>query len=69
MASDHLRYPAGIALLAVVPVVMFLFGRETPIVGLSVLSVFIIAMSLWYMFGPEEGEGDADADEHVSTGA
>jgi hypothetical protein len=67
MESEHLRYPAGIALLAVLPVVMFLFGRNAPIVGLSVLSVFIIALSLWYMFSPSEG-GEEPGQEN-GTGA
>ncbi|MFB6183975.1 MAG: hypothetical protein ABEI96_05415 [Haloarculaceae archaeon] len=64
MESEHLRYPAGIALLAVVPVVLFVVGRSDPIVGLSVLSVFIIAMSLYYMFSESEG---ADVSEEADV--
>lgn len=67
MQTERLRYPAAIALLAVLPVVLFLVGRETPIVGLSILSVAVIAMSLYYMFSPASFEGHGDHDEESAS--
>jgi hypothetical protein len=69
MQTERFRVPAVVALLALLPVVMFIFGRSTPIVGLSLVSVFIIALSLFYMFGPTDAAGHDDHDEDTSAGA
>ena len=42
------------ALLALVPVAVFLTGRSEPVVGLSLVSVAVIAASLYGLFGPTE---------------
>lgn len=56
MQFQPLRLVAGLALVALVPVVLYLTNRSEPIVGFSVVSVFIIAASLYMMFGPSEAE-------------
>lgn len=43
------RY-AILSLLALIPVVAFILDRSDPSVGLSVISLLVIAVSLYYMF-------------------
>lgn len=68
MASDGIspRYiAAGLALLGLVPPAIFIVIRNAPIIGLSLVSVLVIATSLYVMFGPGEAESGGHADEAV----
>jgi hypothetical protein len=56
MPSTPLKYLAGIGLLALVPVGLYLSELSRPIVALSLVSVVIIAASVYVMFGPAEGD-------------
>lgn len=47
---------AGIGLLALIPVVVFLLNRGETIVALSIVNVFIIVGSIYTMFSPIENE-------------
>ncbi len=51
-----------VALVALVPVgVMTFSGRVSLLTGFALVNVVIIAGSLYYMFGPSEGEGHGHA--------
>ena len=50
MASATLERIAGIALLAIFPVLAYAFGMVQPVVALAALNVVIIAASLHQMF-------------------
>lgn len=55
MSPDTTRLVAtGLALVAVVPVVLFLLDRSAEIVALSLVCVGLIALSLYLMLGPAE---------------
>lgn len=61
MASISPTRPAGMGLLALLPVAVYAVLRPEPIVILSALCVGLIAASLYLLFGPAEAETDADA--------
>lgn len=51
-----------LAALPLVPVALYILDRSTAYVALSLVSVLLVAASLYLMFGPDEGaEHDADA--------
>ncbi|MDY6819983.1 MAG: hypothetical protein SVG88_15095 [Halobacteriales archaeon] len=58
MATVRPTVVSALALLALVPVVVFLLDRFAMVVALSVVSVVIIAASLYSMFG------STDVDDH-----
>jgi hypothetical protein len=45
-----------IGLLAVVPVVAYAFGRGSPVIAISLVSVLLIAGALYLMVGPSQSE-------------
>lgn len=47
-----LRTLVAIALVALVPVAAYIASRTEPVVSLSLVSVCVIALSLYWMFGP-----------------
>lgn len=47
-----LQRVAGLALVALLPVLAFVFGRNTPLTALAAVNVLIIAASLYLMWGP-----------------
>ena len=51
-----LRTAVVLALLALLPVAIFLFLKNTPIVALSLVSVVIIGVALFLMFSPSEAD-------------
>lgn len=66
MASDGISprvIAAGLALLGLVPPAIFIVDRNAPIIGFSLVSVLVIAASLYVMFGPGEAESHAHVDE------
>lgn len=54
MATVRPTVVSALALLALAPVVVFLLDRSAMVVALSVVSVVIIAASLYSMFGPTD---------------
>jgi membrane protein YqaA with SNARE-associated domain len=58
MAAVRPQVAVLVALVALVPVgVMTAFAGVTPLTGLALVNVVIIAGSLYYMFGASPGEG------------
>jgi multisubunit Na+/H+ antiporter MnhB subunit len=51
-----LRTAVVLALLALLPVAVFLLLKNTPIVALSLVSVVIIGVALFLMFSPSEAD-------------
>lgn len=43
---------ASLGSIALIPVVLYAIGRSEPVVALSVVSVLLIAASLYLMFSP-----------------
>ncbi|MGM0591310.1 MAG: hypothetical protein ACQETI_06720 [Halobacteriota archaeon] len=61
---DSTRFVAAlVALLALVPVALFLLRRPAPVVALSLVSVVIIAGSVYYMLSPAEAEHHTEPNE------
>lgn len=50
-----LRPLVGLLLLALVPVALFATGRAS-VAAVALVNVCIVAASLYYMFGPSEGD-------------
>jgi len=51
-----------LAMLPLVPVTLYILDQSTTYVALSLVSVLLVAASLYLMFGPDEGaDHDADA--------
>jgi len=44
-----------LAALPLIPVALYILDRSTAYVALSLVSVVIVAVSLYLMFGPDEG--------------
>ncbi|MFB6228562.1 MAG: hypothetical protein ABEH88_08375 [Halobacteriales archaeon] len=53
MSSTALRLVPIVALLGIVPGVLFALDRSAPIIGLSTVSVVLIAGSLYWMVSTE----------------
>lgn len=53
MSSTALRLVPIVALLGIVPGVLFALDRSTPIIGLSTVSVVLIAGCLYWMVSTE----------------
>ena len=51
-----LRTAVVLALLALLPVAVFLLLKNTAIVALSLVSVLVIGVALFLMFSPSEAE-------------
>ena len=47
-----------VALVALVPVALWLTTRSAPVVALALVNVFLIAGSVYTMFGPAGGHAD-----------
>jgi hypothetical protein len=45
----------ALAALPLIPVALYILDRSTAYVALSLVSVVIVAVSLYLMFGPDEG--------------
>ncbi|MFB6105960.1 MAG: hypothetical protein ABEJ70_03210 [Halobacteriaceae archaeon] len=56
MAPAPSRYVPLLVLLAVIPAALYITGRADPVVVLSLVSVAIIAGSLYRLFGGGESE-------------
>lgn len=56
MVSFTPRLLPVVGLLALVPVALFALGRADPAVALSLVSVVVVAASLYLMFLPGESE-------------
>jgi hypothetical protein len=54
MPLTRLQMRTALALLALLPVGLYLVDQSAPIISLSLVSVVIIAASLYVMFGPAE---------------
>lgn len=52
----QLRYTAVLALLALVPMAVYVADRGESVVALSAVSVVLIAASLYLVFGPASGD-------------
>lgn len=55
-SNVRLRTLVVLALFALAPVAMYITGRTEPVVSLSLVSVAVIAASLYWMFGPSQAE-------------
>lgn len=61
MAPTRMQLVAVVlALLPLVPVTLYILDRSTTYVALSLVSVALVAASLYLMFGPDDGS-DHDA--------
>lgn len=60
--SARPRSMAVLVLLALAPVLAFLADRGELSVVLSALCVVVIAVSVFWLFGPHESTSDADVD-------
>jgi len=61
MTVDATRLATGLILLLMVPVAAYIADRSAQLVGLSLVSVALVATSLYLMFGPAE---EPDHGEH-----
>jgi hypothetical protein len=60
MAPNVLQVMSGIVLLLAVPVTVYILDRSASMVALSLVSVGLVAVSLYLMFGPAEAPGHHD---------
>lgn len=59
------RYLTAISLIALVPVALFILDRSAMVVALSLVSVLVIAGSLFHMFSGGGRAHDAHGDDHA----
>ncbi|MFB6151935.1 MAG: hypothetical protein ABEJ40_09035 [Haloarculaceae archaeon] len=60
MSPDSTQLVSGLALLTLVPVALYILDKSATVVALSLVSVGLVAVSLYLMFGPADARSPGE---------